>query len=389
MEHSRYLASPIQKDLQKKMVFLAGPRQAGKHTLAKKLLGQASHGEYFLWDNRDDRKRLMKAQWPPEPSLVVLDELHKYRHWKRWLKGEFDKYRSLHHFLVTGSGRMDVYRRGGDSLQGRYHHYRLHPFTLNEMHKRIPKIEVGKPLNFIGHTNRSSLDDLMRFSGFPEPLWEQNERAHRRWQKEHIERVVREDVRDLENVRDISLLQLLVDLLPERAANLLSLNSMREDLEVSHRAITHWMEILEKLYFVFRIRPYHSSKIRGLKKEAKLYLWDWTQISDEGKRFENLIASHLLKFCHYLEDTEGYSVNLHYLRDPFKREVDFLVTIENKPWFAVEAKTSGPSIAPNLWYFGKRLHIPYLFQAVLHGQEDFVQEGVRSIPAHKFLTGLI
>ena len=386
----RYLTSYIREDLGEKMVFLAGPRQVGKTTLAKKLLAESGAGFYFTWDSADDRKALKKAQWPAESSLIVLDELHKYRLWKRWLKGEYDKHHERHRFLVTGSARMDVYRKGGDSLQGRYHHFRLHPFSVNEMRRHTPAIRVEKELLF-DHApeQKRLLADLMTYSGFPEPLWAQSTRTHRRWQKERVEKVAREDVRDLENIRDISLMQILVDILPPRASGRLSLNALREDMEVSHRAISRWMDILDCLYFTFRIRPYHNSKVRSLKKEAKLYLWDWSLIDQEGPRFENLMAGHLLKFCHFLEDTEGYTANLHYLRDANKREVDFLITVQGRPWFAVEAKTSDDVISPALKYFGRRFNIPWLFQVVLNGRRDFESDGVRCLPAAAFLTGLV
>jgi predicted AAA+ superfamily ATPase len=214
-------------------------------------------------------------------------------------------------------------------------------------------------------------------------------RTHRRWQKERLERVLREDVRDLEAIRDLSSLQLLADLLPERVASPLSLNALREDLEVSHRALTHWIDILERLYYVVRIRPFESSRVRSLRKMPKAYLWDWSEVAVVGPRFENLVALHLLKLCHYLQDREGYRVDLHYLRDRTGREVDFLVTSNRKPWFAVEAKVGETAIAPSLVYFRDRLRIPFVYQVVLQGTRDFVQDGVRCLPAAVFLSALI
>ncbi len=389
MTLKRYLHDLIVEDLAQKMVFLAGPRQVGKTTLAKDIMNESPAGLYYLWDNRNDRRELLKAQWPAEPTTVVLDELHKYRKWKQWIKGEFDKYRDHLHFIVTGSARLDIYRKGGDSLQGRYRHYRLHPFSLNELHHRSNKIVPMKELVFPGPAHDDALDALFKYSGFPEPFVGQSTRTHRRWQKDRMDRFFREDVRDLENLRDLSSIQLLADLLPERVGSPLSLNSLREDLEVSHKALTHWMDVLENLYYVFRIRPFTTTKIRGLKKEPKAYLWDWTLANDEGARFENMIASHLLKLCHFLEDSEGYRIELHYLRDIQKHEVDFMVAVDRKPWFAVEVKTSSDRVAPALNYFGSRLKIPFLYQVVLKGERDFMEDGVRVIPAAKFLSGLV
>lgn len=391
MDAARDLELPIREDLDQKMVFVAGPRQVGKTTLAQQILTTSPAGVYLNWDNRDDRREIRAARWPGGPALVVLDEIHKWRGWKGWLKGEFDKHRATTRFLVTGSARLDLYRRGSDSLQGRYHHYRLHPFSHNEAPGNRPlvrAVEPGRDLAF-GAGSRETLDALMRFGGFPEPFLAQSVRTHRRWQKERLERVLREDVRDLEAIRDLSSLQLLADLLPERVASPLSLNALREDLEVSHRALTHWIDILERLYYVVRIRPFESSRVRSLRKMPKAYLWDWSEVAAPGARFENLVALHLLKLCHYLQDREGHRVDLHYLRDRTGREVDFLVTSNGKPWFAVEAKVGEAAIDPSLLYFRDRLRIPFVYQVVLQGTRDFVQDGVRCLPAAAFLSALL
>lgn len=388
MPLTRYLEKPILHDLGKKMVFLAGPRQVGKTTLALSLLKKAGAGTYYLWDNHEDRKAIFKAQWPLGSALIVLDELHKYRRWKGWLKGEYDKHRERLRFLVTGSARMDIYRKGGDSLQGRYHHYRLHPFSQRELTgEKIGTFQPGEEIEF-GKPLPGSLERLLKFSGFPEPIVAQSDSEHRRWQKERLERFYREDVRDLENVRDLSSMQILADLLPERVGSLLSLNSLREDLEISHKAVSHWVEILERLYYLFRIRPFTTRRIRGIKKEPKAYLWDWTLVTDPDNRFENLIASHLLKFCHYLEDREGYRTELCFLRDTAKREVDFLIIENGKPWFAVEAKASDDRISPHLRYFGERLRIPYLYQVVFRPAREYHEGAVQVVSAARFLSAL-
>lgn len=387
MINPRYLLKPIIQDLSYKMVFIGGPRQVGKTTLAKTVALQAPTSLYLSWDRKADRKRIYKADWPEASSVIVLDELHKYARWKRWIKGEYDVHHPKHNFLVTGSARLDVYRRGGDSLQGRYHYFRLHPFSLNELEGRTSSSCPIKPLIF-QNGKKDSLEALHQFGGFPEPIFAQNERVYRRWEKERLERFIKEDVRDLEPIRDFSTMQLLVDLLPQYGGGLLSLNSLREDLEISHRAISHWMDVLEKLYFVFRIRPFHIRRMYTLKKQPKLYFWDWSLLSKEGHRFENMIASHLLKFCHFLEDTEGYRVELFYLRDADKREVDFLVTFNRKPWFAVEAKWNETTPSPCLQYFGEKLQIPFLYQVVWADHIDKVIDHVHVMSAQRFLTAL-
>jgi predicted AAA+ superfamily ATPase len=373
------------------MVFLAGPRQVGKTTLAQQVLAANENGIYLNWDNRDDRREIRAARWPGGSALVVLDELHKWRDWKRWIKGEFDQHRDHLSFLVTGSARLDVYRRGGDSLQGRYHHYRLHPFSAAEAertHGGEPPVP-GEELPIPARATRGAVDALMRFGGFPEPFLRQSTRHLRRWQKERIDRFFREDVRDLENVSDLAAMQILADLLMERVASPLSLNALREDLEVSHKALTRWMEILERLYYVFRIRPYDARTVRSLRKRPKAYLWDSSLVPEEAARFENLVALHLLKLCHYLEDREGFRVALHYLRDRPGHEVDFLVAVDGKPWFAVEAKVSETRIDPNLRFFRERLKIPWCYQVVLNGRRDFVEHDVHCVPAHRFFGALV
>jgi hypothetical protein len=373
------------------MVLLAGPRQVGKTTLARRLLRERGLGLYLSWDSRADRREIRAARWPGDRALVVLDELHKWRGWKGWLKGEFDKHRDHIRFLVTGSARLDVYRRGGDSLQGRYHHHRLHPFSVAEVasEARPRAIPVGRELELPPRGDPQLVEALLRTGGFPEPFLAQSDRALRRWQKERLDRFFREDVRDLEQVRDLSTFQLLADLLPEKVGSLLSLNALREDLEVSHRALTHWMAVLETMYHVFRVRPFGGPRARSLSKMPKAYLWDWGLVPDRAARFENLVGSHLLKLVHFLDDAEGLDAGLHYLRDREGREVDFLVTVGRKPWFAVEVKAGDARVEPALPHFKERLSIPWAYQVTLEGTRDYVQDGVRVVPASRFLAALV
>jgi len=382
----RYLEPFIAADLKHKMVLLAGPRQVGKTTLAMELMGEDDR--YYNWEHRADRKAILAAEWPISPSLIVLDEIHKYRFWKRWLKGEFDKHRRRHRFLVTGSARLVIYRKGGDSLQGRYHHYRLHPFTYAELIGQEHKQEPFFELRISKSKDRDTLERLVHFGGFPEPALAARARAHRRWQKEHVDRFFREDVRDLGAVRDISLIEILADLLPDRVGSLLSINSLREDLEVSHKAVSHWLDVLEHLYFTFRLPPLVTKKVRSIKKDRKLYLWDYSALTERSARIENLVASHLLKFCHFLEDTEGYRIDLRFLRDKEKREVDFLVLVDRKPWFAVEVKARKESLSSHLRYFGDRLRIPYLYQVVWDLDESYTKNDVFVMSPMDFLGAL-
>ncbi|MGO9013519.1 MAG: ATP-binding protein [Dissulfurispiraceae bacterium] len=390
MLKDRYLTQYIVEDLKDKMVFVGGPRQVGKTTLCRNFVAASfrSHA-YFNWDNRADRKAIMAASWPGNAELLIFDEIHKYRHWKGLIKGEYDKLKDRFKFIVTGNARLDLYRRGGDSLQGRYHYYRLHPFSLAEIEGIPYRASVFREIPLGQEFYQDALVMLDGFGGFPEPVTGQSKRQLRRWHNEKIERMFREDILDVQAIRDIGNMKLLSDILPSKVGSLLSLNAIREDLEVSHRAVTHWMDILEAFYYHFRIYPYAAKNIRSLKKEPKLYLWDWSEIEDEAARFENLVASHLLKFVHFIVDHEGHKAELYYLRDVDKREADFLVTINKKPWFAVEVKLNDTSLSPGLLYFRERLAIPYVYQVVKKERTDMLEKGARTISAGKFLAGLL
>lgn len=390
MLKERYLVPHILEDLQEKMVFIGGPRQVGKTTLATDLVAKHFKNPcYRLWDRREDRRKLIESEWPGDADLLIIDELHKYKKWKSYIKGEYDSLKAKYQFLITGSSRLDVFRKGGDSLQGRYHYYRLHPFSVAELSGRTGAPAILKEIEIPSQPAEENFLALDRFGGFPEPLLRQNARTLRRWHNEKHNRLFREDIREIEDIRDLASMQLLGDILPERAGSLLSINSLREDLGVSHRAVTNWLNILEAFYYCFRIYPFHAKNYRSLKKEAKLYLWDWSEIKEEGPRFENCLASHLLKLVHFLEDYEGYQCRLHYLRSIEKKEVDFMVTANGKPWFIVEAKLNNIKISPHLKYFQAKLDVPYTYQVVKKNGVDVFTDGVRLISADKFLAGLV
>lgn len=388
MIKDRYLTAPIVEDLKKKMVFVGGPRQVGKTTLAKELVGsQFLETAYFNWDNKQKRKQMMASEWPGNAELIILDEIHKFKSWKRFVKGEYDSHKDKHKFLVTGSARMDLYRKGGDSLMGRYHYYILHPFSLAEINESGITTEPFKELRI--ESSGKGFEILEKFGGFPEPFFSQDEQTLRRWHNERNERLFREDIRDTDMVRDVSNMMLLSDMLPTKVGSLLSINSLREDLEISHRAASHWLDVLELFHYHFRVYPFARNTFRSLKKEPKLYLWDWSEVPNESARFENLIASHLLKFVHWWHDREGYKAKLYYLRDISKREVDFLVTVNEKPWFAVEAKLESPNVSPSLVYFRDKLRIPFVYQVVKKPGVDVHVQGARLLSAGKFLMALI
>ncbi|MFH1723270.1 MAG: ATP-binding protein [Elusimicrobiota bacterium] len=375
---ARYLTRHIVADLPGRMAFVGGPRRVGKTVLALDLLKPGkpdeSHPAYLNWDDIQDRKTLLRGGLPPRQRRIVLDEVHKFKGWRNLVKGFYDKNRSRISFIITGSARLDYYRRGGDSLVGRYHYYRLHPFSLNELSARPA---------------RSDLDALLRFGGFPEPLLAASERTWRRWQMERLARVVTQDLRDLENVKEVSLIELLLEHLPDCVGSPLSVKSLKDLLQVSHQSVERWIRILERLYVCFRIPPFGSSRIRAVKKEQKLYFWDWSQVAGAGARFENLVASQLLKYCHFIEDTEGRNMELRYVRDTDKREIDFVVMQQKRPLFAVECKTGERRPAPATQYFRKRTAIPRFYQVHL-GSKDYgdAASGVRVLPFLRFCKEL-
>jgi uncharacterized protein len=390
MKIDRYLTKYILEDISEKMVFIGGARQVGKTTLAKKMIAEHfKESSYYNWDNQSDRKKIIKSDWHGNSELIILDEIHKYKKWQSLIKGEYDTLKDKYKFLVTGSARLDIYRKGGDSMQGRYHYYRLHPFSLAEIIKNDSYPSIFEELPIGSKSHKDTLLALDKFGGFPEPFIKQNERAFRRWHNERNSRLFQEDIRDLSQIKDIAGMQILSDILPERSSGILSINSLREDIEVSHKAVKNWLNILESFYFCFRVYPYVSKNYRSLKKDAKLYLKDWSEIKDEAKRFENLIASHLLKFVHFMYDYEGYKINLNYLRNVDKKEVDFFVSIDNKPWFSVEVKTNNTSVSNNLLYYKKKLNIPFSYQVLKKNNIDRFIKGVRIVSADRFLACLI
>ncbi|MBI1883294.1 MAG: ATP-binding protein [Chlamydiae bacterium] len=388
----RYLEKAILETLPNKMVFISGPRQVGKTTLAREIGNRLYHNShaYLNWDYIEDRRIISKGLLPTDKKLFIFDEIHKYKNWKNYLKGQYDKYKDTFRILVTGSARLDIYRRGGDSLLGRYYSYRLHPLSVHELSKEDVHVTPMKELHFIERNEQEKIFEmLLKFGGFPEVFFKQNEKNLRLWHHQRIDRLVKEDIRDVENLRDISALQILVDILPEKVGSLFSLNSLREDFNVAYKTIALWMEVLEKFYYHFRIYPYQNTLIKSLRKEPKLYLWDWSQVKNENARLENMVASHLLKFVHYLSDVEGFKTQLSYLRDKEQREVDFMVSLDGKPWFCVEVKQSSTEVPSSLKYFASKLKIPFVYQVTGEKDFDFMKDNVRIISASKFLSALV
>lgn len=366
----RYLTRQVEKDLARKMVFLAGARQVGKTTLARSLPG-AEQG-YLSWDVPADRERILRSEMPAGRRWV-LDELHKYRRWRNFLKGVWDGRQPGQQILVTGSARLDLYRFGGESLQGRYHLLRLHPLSVAEL----------------GLDTSADLTALLTLGGFPEPWFGGSEVEARRWSREYRNLLIREEVTSLERVQDLGSLELLMLRLPALVGSPLSINALREDLQLSHKTVAAWIAILERLYAVFRLSPFGAPRIRAVKKEQKHYHLDWTLVPEDGPRFENLVAAHLLKWVQFLQDTEGRDLDLRYFRDTDAREVDFVVVEGRAPILLVECKWSDTDVHGPLRYLKQRFPDADAWQVHAAGVKDYrTPDGIRVAPAVRLLRQL-
>ena len=364
----RYLTAQVKRDLGRKMVFIAGPRQVGKTTIARGLPGAKSG--YLNWDVAEHRERILRRELPAG-SLWIFDEIHKHRQWRNYLKGLYDGRRSGQKILVTGSGRLDLYRFGGDSLQGRYHMLRLYPFSAAELGLDKPK----------------QLLDLLKLGGFPEPWLSGSERESRRWSREYRSLLIREEVTALERIQDLGQLEVMMLSLPDRVGSPLSINALREDLQVAHKTAASWLDAMERLFAIFRLSPFGSPLIRAVKKEQKHYHLDWSIVTGDGARFENLVACHLIKWVHFQQDTEGTDLELRYFRDKDGREVDFIVVDRNVPVLIVKCKWGDTEIDRSLKYFKSKFPQAEAWQISAIGRKDYVsQEGIRVAPALSLLN---
>lgn len=355
---------------EKSMVFLAGPRQSGKTTLARRIASTFANSIYFNWDLIANKKLLIEKPTFFEEAnrkdasipLVILDEIHKYKKWKNYLKGIYDEFAGRYKFLVLGSGRLNVFQKGGDSLAGRYFMFTLWPLTLAELGKcRRPfdafmknPLEPGQEDEFL----EKIWTKIFRLSGFPEPYLSGKETVYRRWSNSYGRQLIREDIRNMTEVKDIDSIEVLFSLLSSKIGSPVSMASLARDVQVSFNSIRHWLEVFESFFLIFRIASWEKRISRAITKEKKLYLYDFANVPSESAKFENAVALELWRAISTWNDLGLGNFGLHYVRNKQKEEVDFLIVEGGLPKLLIEAKLSDGGISKNLLKFQSVLNVP-------------------------------
>ncbi len=336
----RYITKYIQEDLDKKIILLTGPRQAGKTTLSKML---DNNFDYFDYDNVDDRTSLLERSWDRSKSFIIFDELHKLKNWKSWIKGIYDKEGIPPSLVVTGSARLDTYKKVGDSLAGGFFQFRLHPLDLKEIHMLLKPDDL-----------EDGLDKLLSLGGFPEPFLNGTSRFYNRWKKSHLDIILKQDLIDLENVQQITQIETLIQLLKQRVGSPISYSSLAQDLQCSDKTVKRWLTILENMYVLFKVPPFHKNIARAIQKAPKFYFYDTGQVlGDQGIKLENAVACAIQKELHFREDCLGEEGKLYYVKNKDGREIDFCVSKEGTPSLLAEVKWNENNLSPNFDLFKK------------------------------------
>jgi len=376
-----------------------GARQVGKTTLSRLIADDFKHSTYLNWDIDEHRELILSGQkfieqiFPtniigPKP-LIIFDELHKYKNWKNFIKGFFDLYKDQYKIIVTGSAHLNIFQKGGDSLMGRYIPYTVHPFSIGELNPN-PIEHLFKKPNLILDQDATA---LFNFGGFPNPFLTRDQQLYNQWKRTRRAQLFREDVRDLTNVHEISQLELCAQILGYQSGCILNRAIIAKKLQVSIQTIGRWIDILNQFYYAFTIKPWSKNIPHSLIKEPKIYLYDWSLVSDEGARFENLVACHLKKSVDFWNENGLGEFELYFLRDKRQREVDFLITRDQQPWIMVEAKSTNQSLTPAVYYYQEHLQTPFAFQVIKNldyvDVDCFSKEGIFVVPAKTFLSQLL
>ena len=365
------------------MVFITGPRQIGKTFLAKQLMEEFNKPQYLNYDNINDRRIITNMSWAQNADLIIFDEIHKMNGWKNYIKGVYDSKQAFQSILVTGSTRLDTFRQTGDSLAGRYLHLRLNPFSVKEIMN-----EINSPYD--------SVELLNTFGGFPEPLLNgiklEKEKANSeaaRWRNQYFTDIIREDILDFSRINEIRSMNLLIQMLRSRVGSPLSLNALAEDLQVSPNTIKRYIQILESLYIIFIIYPYHRNIARSILKVPKIYFYDTAFIEgNEGIRLENTCAVSLLKHVQFMHDTEGINIQLNYMRTKENKEIDFVIVKDGTPFQFIEVKYSENKISQSLLYFTGKFRNVESVQLVHNLSQNETLKGINLLKAGEWLSGL-
>lgn len=362
----------IKTDLNKKMVFLVGPRQVGKTKLSLMIAEQQEYSLYLNYDNLKDREQIKQANWLPSTKLLILDEIHKMPQWKNHIKGIYDTKKPHLQIIVTGSARLETFRQSGDSLAGRYFRHRLNPFSLAELAEPKPE----------------DLEKLILHGGFPEPFLSLDETDANRWRLQYIDGLIRTDILDFEKIHDFKTIQLLLELLRNLVGSPISYSSLARDLSSSPNTIKRYIEILESLLIIFRVSPYHKNIARSLLKEPKIYFYDNGMVKgDDGIKFENFVAISLLKHMQAIEDYQGIPTQLAYLRTKEKKEVDFALIQDDEIEKIIEVKLSKPTISKTLVYFSQKYSLPAM-QLVKNLRNERIDNGIEIRRGFDYLKSL-
>jgi len=404
LERQLYEQTCLDLIAEKSMIFLVGPRQVGKTTLSQMICQRFSNHHYFSWDILPHRSQLLEnplffetlERRNPSPPLIVFDEIHKYGVWKNYLKSVYDQFHNSFRFLVSGSGRLDIYQRGGDSLAGRYFLFHLWPLTVAELGRRNRPIEdfLGDPLhcNLDGLQKTTEIwERLATLSGFPEPFLSDKLSTYRRWSEVYSRQLIREDIRDLTHVRNVGEMEALYLLLPSKVGSPLSVPSLARDLKVSYNTIKDWLDIFERFFLSFSLSPWTFKIARAIQKEKKVYIWDTPLIKNASARFENMVALELWRALTTWNDRGWGRFSLHFIKNKEQQEIDFLIADDREPLLLVEAKKEDTHPSGVLKKVQKTLDIPAV-------QLTETGEGFRKItnednsiliaPAHIWLSAL-